>query len=101
MSEQLEEAEIREKALTPGWYWRKQIAELEATKTRWVLCSERMPEDEDVYAVMYISLHPLRAPTGPLLGVNYFDPSGWELPHAKIVLAWLENLPEYVPEAKP
>lgn len=108
-----EEAEIRirfgiadDRALTPEWYWRKQIEELEATQTRWVKCSERMPTVANAPEFPYVTVVNVKdkgkiISTGIVIcDLQYgnlvplgpgFLPTGWE------IVAWLENIPEFVP----
>jgi hypothetical protein len=82
-----EEAEIRAmalKAMMP-------VKEMESTQVRWVKCEERMPEKDGRYLCAMdlggLNLHILR------LGVWREDGiygSPWPV-------AWLENVPEYLP----
>ena len=88
------EAEICAMALQA----KMRVEELEATQTRWVPCSERMPPSEEVVLCTLQN-----EPNDPLyIDLIIFNKDG----EPKIdgygnILAWLENVPEFVPEAKP
>ena len=99
---------INEGGAAPEWYWRQQIEAIEkerdalkAKQTRWVKCSERMPtiansEDEPYLCRITVKDDPATWRVLADWGDGRFKPfdtllTGWT------VIAWLENVPEYVP----
>ena len=98
MTDEETESRIRfgiadDRAITPEWYWRKQIEELEATQTRWVKCSERMPPKPGQYFI----LEKIHTTAGLRLAVAMGKTEGWITHDRDDVVAWLENVPEFVP----
>ncbi len=78
----------------------------ELTQTRWVKCSERMPTVANAPEFPYVTVVNVKAKgkiisTGIVIcDLQYgnlvplgpgFLPTGWE------IVAWLENIPEFVP----
>jgi len=68
------------------------ITQLESTQTRWVPCSERMPERTGEYLV------PKESSDGDVYTDFIYYTLGRKWLH---VYAWLDGVPEFVPEAKP
>ena len=78
-----------------------QMLERRETQSRWVKCSERLPEQVGSYMVKrywpftseYTSAYQF------YYGQKAYETwqSGWEKEPASEVVAWLENVPEFVP----
>lgn len=65
----------------------------EATQTRWVKCSERMPPKPGQYFI----LEKIHTTAGLRLAVAMGKTEGWITHDRDDVVAWLENVPEFVP----
>ena len=85
-----EEAEIRAMALAA----KLRVAQLEAEQTRWVKCSERTPLTPGYYIVAVSENS-----TGPATALAHWSVGAqlWTSYYSDAVVAWLENVPEYVP----
>ncbi len=66
----------------------------EATQTRWVKCSERTPLTPGYYIVAVSENS-----TGPATALAHWSVGAqlWTSYYSDAVVAWLENVPEYVP----
>ena len=81
MSEDLELRGMALQAMMEVEALKAKLASLEASQARWVKCSERLPEKMGYYIT-----------SGWV--IRWFQPDFIEW---KGVVAWLENVPEYVP----
>ena len=78
----------------------KEYETLKATQTRWVKCSERMPEKVGSYIVKIWWATTSEYTTSLIFFYGYsYETSmaGFGLPKDGKVVAWLENVPKYAP----